>query len=403
MISYKKDFFSTLAQTSPEPILLQITKARGIILTDYLGNEYYDLISGIAVSNLGHGNKAITNAIRKQAGLFTHLMVYGEYIQAPQTLFAKKITGLLPHTLNAIYFVNSGSEAAEGALKLVKRFTGRTEIISFKNGYHGSTHGSLSIMGDETLKSPYRPLLPDVRILELNNMSALNNITARTAGVIIEPTQGEAGVITPRSDFLAAMRKKCTAKGALLIFDEIQTGMGRTGKMFAFERTGTVPDILLLGKALGGGLPLGAFITDRKIMACLSADPPLGHITTFGGHPLSCSAGLAALNELLRLKLIKKVSNKEKLFRSLLKHKKIVEIRGAGLMLAIQFENEQFCKNVIRKCLQNGIICDWFLFSPSAVRLAPPLIIKDSEIRRACAKILLSIEQAQNEYLETRN
>ncbi len=393
MLSYKKDFFSALAQTSPEPLLLEITGASGITLTDNNGKKYSDLISGIAVSNLGHGNKAITNAIKKQADKFTHLMVYGEYIQAPQALFAKRITALLPRSLNSVYFVNSGSEAVEGALKLAKRFTGRTQILSFKNAYHGSTHGALSVMGDETLKSPYRPLLPGITLSEINDETALKDINADTACVIIEPIQGEGGTRTASPAFLSALRKKCSAAGALLIFDEIQTGFGRTGRLFAFEHAGVTPDILLLGKALGGGMPLGAFIASRKVMACLAANPPLGHITTFGGHPVSCAAGLTALNELLKKKLTRKAKAKEKLFRRLLKHKSIVEIRGKGLMLAIQFENEQFCKKVIAACLQNGIIVDWFLFCPSALRLAPPLIINEKEIRQVCRKIIRAMDE----------
>lgn len=393
MVSFKKDFFSVLAQTSPEPILLEIVNAKGIWLTDISGKKYADLISGIAVSNIGHGNRAVTNAIKKQAELFTHLMVYGEYIQSPQTLYAKKLTGMLPRSLNTVYFVNSGSEAVEGTLKLAKRFTGRTEILAFKNAYHGSTHGCLSVMGDETLKSPFRPLLPGIWLAELNDSAALQFITTDTACVIIEPIQGEAGTRKPTPEFLAALRKRCSTMGSLLLFDEIQTGFGRTGKMFAFEHSRVTPDILMLGKALGGGLPLGAFIADKSIMACLASNPPLGHITTFGGHPLSCAAGHAALNELLKKKLAPKARAKEKLFRRLLKHRSIVEIRGEGLMLAIQFENELFCKKVIQKCLQNGIICDWFLFCPSAMRIAPPLIISEKEIKHACAKIIEAIEQ----------
>jgi len=394
MPSYKKDFFSHLAQTSPAPLSLEIISAKGIFLQDISGKKYMDLISGIAVSNLGHGHPQIVKAIKEQAGKYAHLMVYGEYIQAPQVRFAKSLCEHLPKNLNSVYFVNSGSEATEGALKLAKRFTKRTEIISFTNAYHGSTHGALSVMGDETLKNPFRPLLPGIRILKHGFDKDLAHISKRTACLIIEPIQGEAGIMVPDKSYLQAIRKRCNETGALLILDEIQTGMGRTGKLFAFEHFGITPDIILLGKALGGGLPVGAFITDRKVMSCLSDDPALGHITTFGGHPLSCAAGDAALSALLKSKLVASVSSKEKLFKSLLKHKAINEIRGKGLMLALQFKDELFCKKVIENCLKNGIIVDWFLFSPSSMRLAPPLIITEKEIKQACTKIILSIEQS---------
>ncbi|HXB12354.1 MAG TPA: aspartate aminotransferase family protein [Bacteroidia bacterium] len=383
-----------MAQTSPAPIALEIKSAKGVFLKDINGKKYVDLISGIAVSNLGHRHPNIIKAIKKQADAFTHLMVYGEYIQAPQAEFADKICKLLPESLNSVYFVNSGSEAVEGSLKLAKRFTGRTEIISFKNAYHGSTHGALSVMGDETLKAPFRPLLPGIRILDFDNKKALESITKKTACVIIEPIQGEAGTIVPDKTFHQAIRKRCTETGTILILDEIQTGFGRTGKLFAHQHFGIVPDILLLGKAMGGGLPLGAFVANKKVMSTLSDNPPLGHITTFGGHPLSCASGLAALNVLLKEKLVSKVPEKEKLFRTLLKHKKIKEIRGKGLMLALQFENEAICKKVIELCLKNGIIVDWFLFCSSAMRIVPPLIITKAEIKQACSKILFSIEQS---------
>jgi acetylornithine/succinyldiaminopimelate/putrescine aminotransferase len=394
MPSYQKDFISHLAQTSPSPLSLEIKSAEGIMLEDIHGKKYADLISGIAVSNLGHSHPAIVKAIKEQADSFTHLMVYGEYVQAPQVKFAKKLISLLPESINSVYFVNSGSEAVEGALKLAKRYTGRTGIISFKNAYHGSTHGSLSIMGDEMLKQPFRPLLPDVTMLELGNEEDLSMVTENTACVIIEPIQGEAGVVVPEKTYLQKLQKRCKEKGALLIFDEIQTGFGRTGKLFALEHYGIVPDILTLGKALGGGMPLGAFIADRNIMLTLSDNPPLGHITTFGGHPVCCAAGNAALNALLDEKLMDAVSAKEKLFRSLLKHTAIKEIRGKGLLLSLQFESETTCKKAIEICLKNGIIVDWFLFCPSAMRIAPPLIITEQEIKEACATILKSIEQS---------
>ena len=393
-LSQKKDFFSYLAQTSPAPLSLEIKNAKGIWLTDISGKKYADLISGIAVSNLGHSHPAVIKAIKQQADKHTHVMVYGEYIQSPQVSFAKRICSQLPKSLDSVYFVNSGSEAVEGALKLAKRYTGRTGIVSFTKAYHGSTHGALSVMGDEALKLPFRPLLPDVTILPLGNIEELNNITRHTACVIVEPIQGEAGVFFSGKSFLKALRERCNETGTLLIFDEIQSGFGRTGKLFAFEYIGITPDILTVGKAMGGGLPLGGFIARHEIMSSLSDNPALGHITTFGGHPLSCAAGLAAFEVLLNKKLYATAGKKEKLFRSLLKHIAIKEIRGVGLMLALQFDNETLCKKVIENCIKNGIIVDWFLFRADAMRIAPPLIITEKEIRYACSAILLSIKQS---------
>ncbi len=394
VLSQKKDFFSYLAQTSPAPLALEIASAKGVWLKDTSGKKYLDLISGIAVSNLGHSHPAIVKAIKKQADRHTHIMVYGEYVQSPQVNFAKKICQKLPKSLNSIYFVNSGSEAVEGALKVAKRYTGRTGIVSFSKAYHGSTHGSLSVMGDEALKMPFRPLLPDVTILPFGDKEAPQSISKHTACVIIEPIQGEAGTMVPTKSFLQALRKRCNETGTLLILDEIQTGFGRTGKLFAFEHFGIIPDILTIGKAMGGGLPLGAFVANKKIMSSLSDNPALGHITTFGGHPLSCASGLAALEVLLSKKLFASAAKKEKLFRSLLKHNAIKEIRGMGLMLAVQFGNEELCKKVIENCIKNGIIVDWFLFRPDAMRIAPPLIITEQEIKQACKIILQSIKQS---------
>ncbi len=393
MTNLKKDFHGFLAQTSKTPVSLEIISAKGLWLKDVKGKKYLDLISGIAVSNLGHGNPEVIKAIKKQADRHTHIMVYGEYIQSKQVQFAKKICSLMPKNLNSVYFVNSGSEAVEGALKLAKRFTGRTEIISFKNAYHGSTHGALSVMGDEVLKIPFRPLLPDVRILPYNDIAELKNITEKTACVIIEPIQGEGGTIVPSTEFLKALEKQCKKTKTLLILDEIQTGFGRTGKLFALEHFGVIPDIITIGKAMGGGLPLGGFVANRKIMQTLSDNPPLGHITTFGGHPLCCAAGLAALEVLLKDKFHKQAEKKEKLFRTLLKHPAIKEIRGKGLMMAIELNNEKLCKNVIDKCLKKGIIVDWFLFCPTAMRIAPPLIIKEKEIKHACSVIVSAIKE----------
>ncbi len=394
MPSYRRDFFSHLAQTSPAPLSLEIVKAKGLFLEDITGKKYADLISGIAVSNLGHSHPEIIKAIKQQADKHAHLMVYGEYVQAPQVKFAKRLVKYLPENLNSVYFVNSGAEATEGALKLAKRVTGRTEIIYFKNAYHGSTHGALSVMGDEVLKQPFRPLLPDTRMLRFGNKEDLKLISKKTACIIVEPIQGEAGVIVPDKTYLQDLRKRCNETGTLLILDEIQTGLGRTGKLFAFEHFGIAPDILLLGKALGGGLPLGAFIASQKMMASLSDNPALGHITTFGGNPLSCAAGLAAFNYIVKSKLTASVSKKEKLFLELLEHTAIKEIRGIGLMFALQFESWYVCKKVMEICLKNGIIVDWFLFNPSSMRICPPLTITEKEIKEACSKIILSINQA---------
>jgi len=319
MTKQKQDFYGFLAQTSKAPVGLEIASAKGLWLKDVKGKKYLDLISGIAVSNLGHSHPKVVKAIKAQAEKHTHVMVYGEYIQSSQVQFAKKICSLLPATLNSVYFVNSGSEAVEGAIKLAKRYTRRTGIISFKNAYHGSTHGALSVMGDETLKIPFRPLLPDVQILHYDDISALQNITKKTACVIIEPIQGEGGTKVPQKAFLIALEKQCKKVGALLIVDEIQTGFGRTGKLFAFEHFGIKPDIITIGKAMGGGLPLGGFIANRKVMQTLSDNPALGHITTFGGHPLCCASGLAALEVLQKEKLYDKAEKKRKTISCLIK------------------------------------------------------------------------------------
>jgi len=393
MAKLKQDFYGFLAQTSKTPVGLEVVSAKGLWLKDSKGKKYLDLISGIAVSNLGHSHPKVIKAIKEQADRHTHVMVYGEYIQSMQVQFAKRICGCLPKPLNAVYFVNSGSEAVEGALKLAKRYTGRTEIISFTKAYHGSTHGALSVMGDEALKIPFRPLLPGIKILPYNDSSALQNISKNTACVIIEPIQGEGGTRVPDRLFLKALEKQCKKTGTLLILDEIQTGFGRTGKLFAFEHNGITPDIITIGKAMGGGLPLGGFAANRKIMQTLSDNPPLGHITTFGGHPLCCASGLAALEILLKEKLHQKAEKKEKIFRALLKHSRIKEIRGMGLMLAVEFNNEELCKKVIDKCLKKGIIVDWFLFCPTAMRIAPPLIIKEKEIKHACSIIISAIKE----------
>ena len=397
-------FFSRLAQTSPAPPALEIKSAKGVYLYGANGKKYMDMISGISVSNLGHANTRINTAIKNQLSKHAHVMVYGEFILAPQAEYAKLLTDYLPEKLDNVYFVNSGSEAVEGALKLAKRYTGRTEIISFKNAYHGSTHGALSVMGNENMKQSFRPLLPDVKFIEFNNENDLLHITSKTACVIIESIQGEAGIVIPENNFLSKLRKRCDETGTLLIFDEIQTGMGRTGELFAFEHYKVVPDILCLAKAFGGGLPLGAFIASKKIMNSLSNNPVLGHITTFGGHPLSCAAGMAAFkiitakpSALKGAKVIHPLGTgqKGKLFKKLLIHPLIKEVRGEGLLLAVQFSSEEENKKIISRCIENGVITDWFLFNPSAMRIAPPLIISEKEIRKACEIILKSIDEVQ--------
>jgi acetylornithine/N-succinyldiaminopimelate aminotransferase len=372
--------------------MLEIDHAEGVYLYDVEGKAYLDLVSGFAVSNIGHRHPRVIEAIKAQLDKYLHLTVYGEYVQTPMVLFAERLVSVLPESLNNVYFVNSGAEATEGALKLAKRYTGRSGIISCRNAYHGSTHGALSVMGNEEYKQAYRPLLPDVRFITFNASAELDQITEDTACVIVETVQGEAGIRVASESYMKALRERCTAVGALLILDEIQAGFGRTGKLFAFEHYGIVPDILLLAKALGGGMPVGAFIADKKVMGVLAENPILGHITTFGGHPVSCSAGLANLNVILDEDLVAGVKRKEELFRSLLVHPLIHEIRGKGLMLAIQLESFSQVEAVSYMCSDKGVIIDWFLHCETAMRIAPPLIITEEEIRKACAVILEALD-----------
>lgn len=394
MLTDRQLFLNNLAQTSDSPLALEIVKAEGIYLYDALGKRYTDLISGISVSNTGHRHPAVIQAIKEQVDQYLHLMVYGEYIQSPQVKLASKLAQLLPEKLNNCYFVNSGSEAVEGALKLAKRFTARNKIVAFNCAYHGSTHGSLSVIGDKTYQLPFGPLLPGIQHINFNSNEELQAITTETACVIIEPVQGEAGIIAGTQEFLTALRNRCDETGALLIFDEIQTGMGRTGTMFAFEKYKIIPDILLLAKGLGGGMPLGAFISSREIMQTLTVNPVLGHITTFGGHPVSCAAALANLQVILDEKLIESVQTKSDLFVSLLSEcPYISEIRAAGLMIALQLNNYTQVKRVIDRCISNGIIIDWFLFNDSSIRIAPPLTISEEQIGEACGIILESLNQ----------
>ena len=391
MLTLRQLFLANNAQTTDFPLLLEFERAEGVHLYDAEGKGYIDLISGIGVSNLGHSNPKVIQAIKDQVDRYMHLMVYGEYVQTPQVRFAQKLVSVLPDNLQSVYFVNSGAEAVEGALKLAKRYTGRQQIIACKNSYHGSTHGALSVMGNEDFKQAYRPLLPGIEFIRFNDIDDLHLITQQTACVIIETVQGEAGIRVPELSYMQALRKRCDETGTLLILDEIQAAMGRTGKLFAFEHYGIVPDILLLAKALGGGMPIGAFVSSNQIMGALKENPILGHITTFGGHPVCCAAGLAALEVLLDENLVDIVAEKEALMRSLLVHPAIKEVRGKGLMLAIELENFDINKKIIDRCIANGVITDWFLHCDNSMRIAPPLIITHQEIKKACEVIIEAI------------
>ncbi len=393
MLTQRQLFLQHNAQTSATPLLLEFVKAKGIYLFDNEGKKYMDLIAGIGVSNVGHCHDDVVNAVKQQAETYMHLMVYGEFVQSPQVNFAKALADVLPVNLNCTYFVNSGAEAVEGAMKLAKRYTSRTELIACKNSYHGSTQGALSLMGSEEFKQAYRPLLPDVKFIDFNALAGLDQITTATAAVFIETIQGEAGIRVPNSDYLHALRKKCTETGTLLIFDEIQCGFGRTGKMFGFEHFNIVPDVLLLAKGIGGGMPIGAFISSKEIMSVFTENPILGHITTFGGHPVSCAAGLATLKAIQKENLIAEVEEKGELFKSLLQHPAIKEIRGKGLMLAVEFDSYEVNKAIIDACIADGLITDWFLHCSNSMRIAPPLIITGEEIREACTVILKNIDK----------
>ncbi len=380
-------FLKHVAQTTPFPFLIDIERAEGLYLYGPDGKSYMDLISGIAVSNIGHRHPKVIAAIQQQLEKHLHVMVYGEYVQSSPNLLAKKLTSLLPKNLDCCYFTNSGTEANEGALKLAKRYTGRSEIVSFRGAYHGSTHGSLSVSGNETKKSAYRPLLPDVRFITFNKKEDLEQITEKTACVIVETIQGDAGVRIPDYEYLTALRKRCDDTGALLIMDEIQTGMGRTGKMFAFEHYGIAPDILTLAKALGGGLPLGTFISSYEIMQSLTHNPMLGHITTFGGNPVSCAAALATIEVIEEEDLLLQVEEKGALFEKLIQSPKIKEVRRKGLMFAFEFDTDEEVAKIVEYCLKNGVVCFWFLSCPNSFRIAPPLTISTEEIEKSCAVI----------------
>lgn len=396
MISLRSLFLQHVAQTSETPVGLEVERAEGVFIYDYSGKAYLDLISGVSVSSIGHCNPKVVDAVKVQAEKYMHLMVYGEYIQTPQVEYARLLAKQLPETLSQVYFVNSGSEANEGALKLAKRYTGRTELVGFVNAYHGSIHGALSMMGDELFKNAFRPLLPDTRHLPFNNIESLDQISSRTAAVLVEPQQGEAGAIVPNHDFLVALRKKCNETGALLIFDEVQTGFGRSGSLFAFQRFGVTPDIFTIAKGMGGGMPIGAFVSSKEIMQCLKTNPVLGHITTFGGHPVSCAAALATLNVLLESNYIEEVASKEELFRKRLVHPKIQEVRGVGLLLAVELGSASMVQKVIKGALNRGILLDWFLFCDTAFRIAPPLIITSDQIEMACKALLEAIDEVDH-------
>ncbi|NJC26728.1 aspartate aminotransferase family protein [Neolewinella antarctica] len=389
----RANFLAHVAQTSPAPMALEIAGGHGCYLTDTDGRDYLDLIAGIGVSVLGHNNPVVVDAVREQAGKYMHTLVYGEFILAPQAEYARLLADHLPANLNNVYFVNSGTEATEGAMKLAKRATGRREIISAIRSYHGSTQGAASLQYPHDFTEAFQPLLPDIAHLDFNCDYCLHRITEKTAAVILETVQAEWGIRKPRREWLRAVRERCTEVGALLIFDEIQAGMGRTGTLWAFQQYDVTPDILLLAKGFGGGMPLGAFIARREVMQLLTDAPVLGHITTFGGHPVSCAAGLATLKKLVGGEgLIESVKHKEALFHELLVHPKIKQIRSAGLWMAVELSDFDEVRATIKKCLDLGLITDWFLWNERSLRIAPPLIITEEEIRQACAIILKSLE-----------
>ena len=394
----RNQFLRHVAQTSPAPQLIEVARAEGVFFYTPEGKPYYDLVSGVSVNNVGHGNRAVVEAVQRQAADYMHIMVYGEMVERPQVEFARALAEALPEPLDSVYFLNSGAEAVEGALKLAKRYTHRTEMISMRQAYHGSTHGAMSMMGQpegEEWKCAFRPLLPDTKAIRFNNIDDLSLIAERTACVLCEPVQGEAGVRPPKDGYLQALRKRCTEVGALLIFDEIQTGMGRTGEMFAMQKYGVTPDIVCLAKALGGGMPLGAFVSSQQIMSTLTHNPVLGHITTFGGHPVCCAAGLAAMKFLQDNKVVEDVERKGALYEELLKdHPAVKEIRRSGMLLAVELGESEKLYKIMDLFIERGILSDWFLFCDTAFRISAPLVISDDEIRdsvriiRECLDIL---------------
>jgi len=390
-MNLREIFLRHVAQTSNAPLALEIVKADGSLLFDINGKEYIDLIGGISVANVGHQHPKVIQAIKDQLDAYLHIMVYGELIETPQVQYAKLLTDHLPPSLNSVYFTNSGAEAVEGAMKLAKRFNGRKEIIAFNDSYHGSTQGALSIIGSEYWRNAFRPLLPGILHFDYNSPEATAAVSENISCVVIEAIQGEAGIISPSKNWIQELRRKCSQTGALFILDEIQTGFGRTGKLWAFEHFDIVPDVLLLGKALGGGMPLGAFIGDRALMSVLTNNPVLGHITTFGGHPACCAAGSAALTALLDEEMMKEVKRKEALFNSLLVHEKIKSVRSFGLWLALEFDSFETNKKIIDHCIAHGVLTDWFLFASNCLRISPPLTISEEQIKRACEIILKGV------------
>ncbi len=387
----KEDFFKYQAQTSPHPLALEIAHAKGSYIYDTKKNKYLDFIAGVSANSLGHNHPKVSEAIKQQVDQYTHVMVYGEFIQKPSLELCKKLAATLPEELSSVYLVNSGTEATEGAIKLAKRYTGRSQVIAAKNAYHGNTQGAMSVCGAEEQNRAYRPLIPGTKFIQFNNETSINNITDKTAAVILETIQGGAGFIEPQNDYLKKVKKRCQEVGALLILDEIQTGVGRTGKFWGFQNYGVTPDIFITGKGLGGGMPIGAFISSPNLMNCLKERPKLGHITTFGGHPVVAAAALATIKEITTSNIISEVLRKEQLIRSILeKHPKIKEIRGRGLMLALILESSEMANQLVIASLKKELILFWLLFESKAVRVTPPLTISDEEIKKGC-EIIISI------------
>ncbi|SFB41314.1 aspartate aminotransferase family protein [Algoriphagus aquimarinus] len=386
-------FLQHLAQTTDFPLMIEVEKAEGVYLYGSKGEKYIDLISGIGVSNVGHRHPKVLEAIHGQLDKYLHLMVYGEYVQSPQSHLAKALCDTLPEKLDNVYLVNSGSEAIEGALKLAKRYTGKPNLISCVNAYHGSSHGSLSVGGNEIFKQAYRPLLPGVSHINYGEISDLESIDSNTAAVLVETVQGEAGIRVATKEYFQALRTRCDETGTLLILDEVQCGFGRTGKFWAFEHFGIIPDIVVCAKGMGGGMPIGAFVANKEVMGVFKNNPILGHITTFGGHPVSSAASLATIQILLEEKLIESVEEKANLIKTLLVHTKIKSIRNKGLLMAVEFDSFDTLKPIIDRAIELGVITDWFLFCDDAMRIAPPLTITSAEIHEACAIILQAIEE----------
>lgn len=393
----KTDFFKYQAQTTFYPLEVEISHAKGSYIYSTDGKKHLDFVAGVSACTLGHQHPRVVNAIKEQLDKYLHVMVYGEYIQKPAVDFCKLLAQHLPPTLNKTYLVNSGTEAIEGALKLAKRVTGRTQLVSCVNAYHGNTQGSMSILGNEERKRAFRPLLPDVDFITFNNQADIQRITEKTAAVVLETIQGSAGFITPENDYLLKVRKRCDEVGALLILDEIQPGFGRTGKLFGFQHYNVVPDVLVMGKGMGGGMPVGAFTANEKLMDLLAHDPKCGHITTFGGHPVIAAASLATLQELLETDLMEQTLVKEKLFRELLKHSLIEEIHGKGLMLAPMTPSEEITNQVILKCKEKGLVLFWLMFEGKAIRITPPLTISEDEIKEGCAILIEALNEVQAE------